>query len=103
MILVTRVLIDNQSFIKKFVSNWTLPFPDRIGTVHKNRDKFIFYTYEGRPTLMQIFTSIINNFDTTISAHEFVSILYSFIFEDLKEIEVLKWAKKEDSQMKKSN
>lgn len=102
MILVTKVLIANQSFLKKFVSNWTLPFPGEIGTVHKNRDKFIFYIYSN---LMKIFTSIINNFDTTISPHKFCSILYSFIFEDLKEIEVMKFprGKKENSQMSARN
>lgn len=100
MILVTKVLIANKSFLEKFVSNSTLPFPGEIGTVHKSRDKYIFYIYRN---LMEIFTSIITNFDTTISPHEFVSILYSFLFEDLKEIEVIQfpWTKKENSQMKK--
>ena len=72
MILVTKVLIANKSFLEEFVSNSTLPFPGEIGTVHKSRDKYIFYIYRN---LMEIFTSIITNFDTTISPHEFVSIL----------------------------
>lgn len=51
MILVTKVLIANKSFLEEFVSNSTLPFPGEIGTVHKSRDKYIFYIYRN---LMEI-------------------------------------------------
>lgn len=70
MILVTKVLIANQSFLKKFVSNWGRSV--QYTRIERNSSSI-------RGNLIQIFTSIINNFDTTISPLEFVSILYSFI------------------------